>query len=435
MSEARRQLTQTKALDAAYRDLYTYCGLPEVTASLLSHRIAVFHDLLLAVGHNVQQALDDLRQLGGNPARRRYLSDAPVSTKHTVWIGYDRAHVHGVIEIDNVTFFPPESSPEDLSWARQQGTEWVAVRIELQGGFTDPVRSAIDLADALVVIAKTRSFGSHWDLLNGYKHIGPRFRQTSALGRELVKWVPNDAGRVLQEMAGRSHVALDRHLMEALRRLQETSGQVGATSLLPDVSIIEDMATLCGTRWVDHLHRNLSKGWALRRMRKELFDTVFLAAAANNQLTDIAEAMGHDQGFYFMQHIDAPLTYITDVVNALPDGFTRLQVLEIAKRTNRPGGLRRWFTNLLEEHLVNVELLYRCRTSLMHGGPTHPVAVQTAARFAHRQASKTLMVALDGKIGGSSVLESHQRHTAQWSAREAKLNSGLTSKEALYGDI
>lgn len=307
------------------------------------------------------------------------------------------------------------------------------MRIELEGVYNNPVQSAIDLADALVLIAKTRSFGSHWYLLDGHKHFGPRYRSTLTLSRSPDLWIPNDAGEELKQMGGRSHAALDPLLVEAMRRLQETGQQLGPTSLLLDVSIIENMATACGTHWVDHMRNNLSQGWALRRMRKELFETVH-QAAVNNQLPEIARMLGHDEGQYFMQHMRESLTYITDVIEALPDGLVKLEVMDMKSKTKRPGSLRRWFAQLLEEHLANVETLHRCRNSLMHGGPTHPEVVYSTARFAHRQASETLMVALNGNIGGKSVMDSHERHVAEWSARGARLRSAKTSKDALYGE-
>lgn len=41
----------------------------------------------------------------------RYLVETPVPGKHTIWIGYDRAKIESVIEIDDVTFYPPALAP------------------------------------------------------------------------------------------------------------------------------------------------------------------------------------------------------------------------------------------------------------------------------------------------------------------------------------
>lgn len=136
-----------------------------------------------------------------------------------------------------------------------------------------------------------------------------------------------------------------------------------------------------------------------------------------------------------MQHMNEPLSYIDDLIEALPEGLTKLRVLDMKRRTARGGALRTWFDQLLSHNAANVDTLRRCRNSLMHGGPSHPEVVGTAARFAHAQASETLMVALQGSMDVKSVAEAHRQHVAGWSARAAKLRSAKASKDALYGDV
>jgi hypothetical protein len=428
VTAALAKLRKPAALVASYNDLYVRCLDGNATAASILDLQRLFKELAELNGHNFKYLVDDLLELPMD-ARLALLSRPVDSDHHEIWFGYDQAKISAKVTIDNVTFYPPDTLT-DLHWAQNPSEEWVAVKVELEGVFPDAVKSARDAADVLLTIARNRSFESHWIPLDGYRHINSKRRITSALGPKPRPWIPNDIGDALLKMSSINHKAVASDLIEAVHSLADSGSQLGATSVILDVRLIESMAVRCGLHWTEHIAQNLTVGATVRLLRRQLFNGIYYPAA-NEGFGEIAEKVGEPNGIYMNQNFEQALAAVEPLLKSLEPGWLKHTVRDVKWNFGKMDAFRKWYQHLLDLHHANTLTLVRCRNNLVHGGPIEPEVVRAIAWFAHQQASETVTIALEGNLRGISIGQAHQDHTADWFKRAAKFDTASDVRNAL----
>jgi hypothetical protein len=231
-------------------------------------------------------------------------------------------------------------------------------------------------------------------------------------------------------MSGISHQAVEPDLIDAVHALADSRRNLGATSVILDVRLIETMAVRCGLHWTSHITRNLTVGATIRLMRRQLFNGIYYPAA-NAGLVEIADKVGEPNGMYMTQNFDEALSAIEPLLKALGPGWLKHTAREVKWHFTKMMPFRKWYHHLLDEHHANTMTLVRCRNNLVHGGPIERDVVESIARFAHQQASETVTIALEGSLRGVSTLQAHLDHADQWAARAAKFDTANDVRNAL----
>ncbi|WP_327591398.1 hypothetical protein OHA25_60725 (plasmid) [Nonomuraea sp. NBC_00507] len=235
VGDLQSALKDQRALQAAWKDLWSKCGKLEASAEAIAVRRDLFLALAQLAGHNLGQltstlrdvladdawAVAGVRAVLGDPAPddfdedkdevpraglrateratlcERFLTLPPSTHSHVVWLAYEKASMFlkPVASLGDITFIMSEYVPDEATAAsaKYSGhcTHWTATDGEFLADmphkvgtvlarvflppriYADPIAVARTRVEALVTVGKFHAGmpAGYWSILPGHKHI------------------------------------------------------------------------------------------------------------------------------------------------------------------------------------------------------------------------------------------------------------------------
>lgn len=437
MVEACENLRSPLSGAAAFDDLVDACRCITTSASAIRGLLRAFYDVLHLNGRPLDSMREKLRMILDDdiePEDRMtacvsYLSTLGNPESHVVWIGYDGASLKKPICRENVTFHDGSTlAPftELIDWKAPMSDRWVAVRVQLPPGhYADPIQRARNDAARIVTFARLQSEESDWRPFGGALHVGV---SRQALGHSPQGRSGDALGGYLEDVALNE---TSEGWVDAINALEHSRTSPPSASVILDVRLIE----LIGRHarkgdWGQHMDSHLRGGWAMRKLRRELW------RAPAEALRDQSLLILHQELGEIRKRIEGDgeraFLALKDIYDLLPaHHYWRRHLREVLDDSATPGALKAWLQRLALQHASLVRRLVRCRNALAHGSPVQSEVIAGIAQFAHQQAENNLHVVLSDP----DPLVAHQKSAASYKARRKLFDSASTSVEALFGVV
>jgi hypothetical protein len=399
---------------------------------------------------------------------RRFLITPPRAAHHVVWLAFDHtgpaAFYHrevgpmsfwncrwtrevlrdGGANLDSIPselkdqqddgFFGPNRLPDD--------SDVMLARVDLgTGAWTDPVRFAEEQAEAVVALAGFHVGDAKWRQVPGHLiAIDGRVRSVASFGHTFD---PGDIANGLYQDRMDAELAnltpqLQAHLpivskdlsevVQAIRWWQQARQQPPLAAVLLHVRVLELVSQRVGVKkWYEYLGTYHRAFWIRRSMVNRLgsvIDACFYSyerLPAQEDQTWLREfglsIRTFRQGGRYELDLKRGIDELPKLAGLFPqhDRLGR-RVRGAADQFNLTE-LRGWYVDLTNDWELVLERLIRVRNALAHGGPIEDDTVATVRAFVEHLAGWSLSVALDGLLGGSSVLDAHaarQHQAEQW---------------------
>lgn len=394
---------------------------------------------------------------------RRLLVAQPFDGSHAVWLVYTDARVrwsHWFQHVGPVTFFngpdlmtllsdieegkdppsqielPSELTNKSSAW-RLRRSEFpdnheffVTARVDLEGTlFTDPILTAIEIADALVGLASFRQGGSTWRRLDGYIHVidGASAGFSSFNSPDDSVWVDMDYTdselECLERDMAPGSVVGDTILGEitALASgLKSSPDPSDFLSIVHDVRVTDVLASRGGMAdWTELLEGWFATSWARNEISDSIFRTVEQVVGSQelvhlgqiDGLEDIRRRMMTDdptrpRGVILNRRV--AFEALTEIQDSLPEYHLASRHLHtVVARLASVDALEEWVEELVGDYMALIARTRRCRNSLTHGGPFFEDSARTVVPFINEQARRAVGIALWGALNGKSVTKAY----------------------------
>jgi len=411
----------------------------------------------------------------------RLLVKPPLRGHQVVWVAFDRAGpgtfhrelgpitlwncewVREVLEKGgpNLSVIPGELKEKDgffspNSLPRERDVMLVRVDLDV-GAWTDPVRFAIEQAEAVVALAGFRVGDSKWRQLPGHiLAVDGRVRSMGSFG---VQFDSRDIATPLYQDRMDAELAnltprLEAHLpitdpnlseiVQAVRWVQQAQRQPPLAGILLHVRVLELLSQrVDGSKWYTYLDRYHRATWIRNVMLNRLGDVIddclrnyerVVVVEDRIWLKDFGIAIrGHQLGGLYTLDLRRGLDVLPKLVSLFPLHDRLARPVQSAANRLALTALSSWRDELEESWNLTRERLIRVRNTLAHGGPIDDDAAETVSSFVQLLAHWSLSVALEGLLEGQSISEAHALRRQQGDEWTEGLSSAATAIDALTG--
>jgi len=330
------------------------------------------------------------------------------------------------------------------------GDDWVAVKVDLgTGRFADPLKTAEDQADALILLAALHTKGTSWKRSPHSLSIIDGLERQRGWGfgtnQQQVKFLTDKTQEVLKQLA--PHVAPHlpvtsrdlRTLLDLVAALPDEEEEDPATTLTQSVRIVEAIAGRHGLGdWKTYLMGNRAPEWAAGRALFDIANAVD-AAMHCHDLQDLTEMPDPDptppgqprprDGWIQPARAHSALT---NLALRIPDHHRVAREVRSASRIAQDAAsFDQSLDQFHQDYQVLVERVRRYRNALAHGGPFLDKAATIICAFARQEAGNTAHITLWAVIQGRDPFQALTETGQRLRAWRANSGSFATVTDAI----
>jgi hypothetical protein len=390
---------------------------------------------------------------------QRLLTLQPVPAHHIVWLAFRRARLgSSTLKMGPISFWNcewlravingrgsslsliPSELTDTESFFRTQDLPdcggVVLVRVDLGiGSYTDPVRFAIDQAEAVIAAANFYAQANCWQrilghlsFIDGNLHTQGYFEKS--INEESLAWT-TDADAVeaqLDTLAPRvaQHLPVNApDLAETLRTVrwwQQASNQTPTAALILHVRILELVSTKINAgSWDRYIESHLRSTWVRNVIKDSLYNAIYRAIfddsntidqAARERLAGFRSSMVRwGRSGYFSINLPEALMILPDLVTMFPRHSSIGRNLQyVTKHLESVQALTAWRDELGKKWHLLQQRLMRVRNSVTHGGPNRDSSADALINYAQRLAAWTIALSLESILEGQEMIATHNNH-------------------------
>jgi hypothetical protein len=423
---ARRRLGDILDTDSGTPQLGAHSGIShdeqiELCRRLLTLQPAPAHHVVwLAFGH---------ARLGSST-----LSMGPISFWNCEWLRAvidGRGSALGIIpsELTNTeSFFRTKELP-DCSGV-------VLVRVDLRrGSYTDPVRIAIDQAEAVIAAANFyvqancwQRIVGHLSFVDGGLHTQGYFEKR--INEESLAWTTEAdaveaqlealASRIAQHLPASAPDLVE--MLKAVRWWRQASVQIPTAALILHVRILDLVSTRIGAEsWDQYIESHLCSTWVRNAIKDSLYEVIYRAIfdesgaidrTAQERLAEYRSSMVRWVGRgSFSINLSQASMILPDLATMFPKHSSIGRNIQyISRHLESVQALTAWRDDLGKKWRLLQQRLLRVRNAISHGGPDRDSSADTVINYAQRLAAWTIALSLEGTLDGQGVTTTHNNH-------------------------